>query len=207
LGTARSEAAARGREPGWSMRAPMLVLAAGCVAIGLAPALFWPAIQRATAAWQPGWSPAATSPAPLQTLGAFHVAIAALAALGTLGLWRRVKNNGVTREVTWDCGYALPTPRMQYTAGSFAAIITEWFASILRPRRRASLPDSPFPASARLEVHTPETVLESVVVPIGMLVMRLSTAVRRLQHGRLQAYMLYLLAGVVALAVLALMGA
>jgi len=207
LGTARSEAAARAREPGWSMRAPMLVLAAGCVAIGLAPALFWPAIQRATAAWQPAWSPAATSPAPLQALGAFHVAIAGLTALGIFGLWRRVKHNGVSRAVTWDCGYALPTPRMQYTAGSFAAIITEWFASILRPRRRASLPDSPFPASARLEVHTPETVLESIVVPIGLLFMRLSTAVRRLQHGRLQAYMLYLLAGVVALAVLALMGA
>jgi hydrogenase-4 component B len=36
--------------------------------------------------------------------------------------------------------------------------------------------------------------------------MRVSTAVRRLQHGRLQAYILYLLVGLVALALLASTG-
>ena len=31
--------------------------------------------------------------------------------------------------VTWDCGYAQPTPRMQYTASSFAQPLTDLFAS------------------------------------------------------------------------------
>jgi hypothetical protein len=35
--------------------------------------------------------------------------------------------------------------------------------------------------------------------------MRVSTAVRRLQHGRVQAYILYLVIGLVALAILAVM--
>ena len=37
---------------------------------------------------------------------------------------------------------------MQYTAGSFASIITGWFGWILRPERHAQLPEGPFPAHA-----------------------------------------------------------
>jgi len=50
-----------------------------------------------------------------------------------------------------------------------------------------------FPASASFAAHTPETVLEHVVAPVGDLVMRVSRAARSLQHGRLQSYLLYLL--------------
>jgi hydrogenase-4 component B len=205
LGLPRSEAVARSRECGWRMRLPMLVLGAACVAIGLAPALFWPAVETACAAWQPGWAGTAPS-APLIKLGAFHITLAALATLAAVALWRRVKSNGLSRAVTWDCGYAAPAPRMQYTAGSFASIITSWFAWILRPQRHSHPPQGPFPAHASLEEHTPETVLEGVVEPAGSVVMRVSTAVRRLQHGRLQAYILYLLIGLAALALLALIG-
>ena len=38
------------------MRGPMIVLAAGCVAIGLAPVVFWPAVARAASAWNPAWA-------------------------------------------------------------------------------------------------------------------------------------------------------
>jgi hydrogenase-4 component B len=202
LGLPRSPIAARARECGWPMRLPMLALGAACVAIGLAPVLFWPALAAAAAAWQPAWA-AAPLPAPLVTLGALHLALAALAILAVGFLWRRVTRNGVSRAVTWDCGYAAPTPRMQYTAGSFAGIITGWFAWILRPQRRAKLPKGNFPAQAVFEEHTPETVLEQVIEPAGLLVMRASAAVRRLQHGRVQAYILYLLIGLAALAILA----
>ena len=95
---------------------------------------------------------------------------------------------------------------MQYTAGSFAAIITEWFAWILRPVRHEHRPEVTFPASASFAAHTPETVLEHVVAPVGDVVMRLSRAARSLQHGRLQSYLLYLLIGLAALAVLVLFG-
>jgi hydrogenase-4 component B len=205
LGLPRSEAAKHAHECGWRMRVPMLLLGVACVAIGLAPVLFWPAVATASSAWQPAWADTPL-PAPLVTLGAFHLVVAAIALLAAVLLWRRVRKNGLARAVTWDCGYAAPTPRMQYTAGSFAGIITGWFAWILRPRRHAHLPQGPFPSRASLESHTPETVLEHVIEPAGSVVMRISTAVRRLQHGRLQAYILYLLLGVAALALLALWG-
>jgi len=204
LGLPRTEIAEHVHECGWQMRVPMLTLGTACAAIGLAPCLFWPAIATTSAAWQPAWAGSAL-PAPLVALGAFHLAIAALAILAAVVLWRRVTHNGVSRAGTWDCGYAAPTPRMQYTAGSFSAIITGWFDWILRPQRHVDLPDEHFPARAHLEEHTPETVLEHVLEPAGSLVMRLSTAVRRLQHGRVQAYILYLLIGLAMLAILAAM--
>jgi hydrogenase-4 component B len=205
LGLPRSEAASHVHESGPLMRFPMLVLAVACIVIGLAPALFWPALARATAAWQPAWTETPT-PSPLVALSLCHVTLAALATLAVTLLWRRVRRNGLSRAVTWDCGYAAPTPRMQYTAGSFAGIITGWFAWILRPERHEHAVKGNFPTHASLSSHTPETVLEKVVEPIGDLVMAASTAVRRLQHGRIQAYILYLVLGLAALAVFVFAG-
>lgn len=205
LGLPRAAAAERAHECGWFMRAPMLVLAALCVAIGLAPMFFWPAVARAAAVWQPDWATFA-APASVTTLGICNLVFASLGAVAALMLWRRVKQNGVSRAGTWDCGYAAPTPRMQYTAGSFAGIITSWFAWILQPQKHAHLPQGNFPAHASHAEHTPETVLEKIVVPTGGVVMAISTAVRRLQHGRLQAYILYLVIGLIALALLTVLG-
>jgi hydrogenase-4 component B len=189
------------------MRLPMVVLGMACLTIGLAPILFWPALAIASAAWQPALTNTNTLPsAPLVTLGTFHLALAALVILAAIILWRRVQRNGVSRAGTWDCGYAAPTPRMQYTAGSFAGIITGWFDWILRSQRHAHLPKEIFPAHADFAEHTPETVLEIVVEPASSLVMRVSMAVRHLQHGRVQSYIFYLLLGLVALAILAVMG-
>jgi hydrogenase-4 component B len=201
LGLPRTEAATRAHECGWLMRVPMLVLAAACVAIGLSPVLFWPALARAVADWEPAWAEMPV-PASLATLGVCNVTFAVLGLLAAVLLWKRVRRNGLSRAGTWDCGYAAPTARMQYTAGAFAGIITGWFAWILRPERHAKLPEGNFPTRASFSEHTPETVLEKIVEPIGRVVMEASTLVRRLQHGRLQAYILYLVLGLAALAIL-----
>jgi hydrogenase-4 component B len=205
LGLPRSEAASHAHECGWPMRLPMITLGAACVMIGLAPVLFWPAVAAASAAWHPVWVEG-PAPASLVALGGFHLALAVLASLAVVALWRVVRRNGLQRAVTWDCGYAAATPRMQYTAGSFASIITGWFAWILRPQRHLHPLRGLFPHGGSWAEHTPETVLEHVIQPIGVMVMRVSTAVRRLQHGRLQAYLIYLLVGLAALALVALAG-
>ena len=205
FGAPRTAAVARAHECGPLMRGPMLALAALCVAIGLAPVLFWPAVANAAAAWQPEWA-MTTAPAPLAALGACHVALAFVGTLAVVLLWQRVRQNGIERAVTWDCGYAAPTARMQYTAGSFAEIITGWFDWILRPQRHGERPRGIFPVHASDATHTPETVLEHVVEPVSRVVMNIAAAVRRLQHGRLQFYILYLVIGMAGLAVLVIVG-
>lgn len=199
LGAPRSPAAARAHECVVSMRGAMVLLAGACVVIGLAPAFFWPALARVAGEWNPAWA-TADVPAPLGKLGSLHLLIMLCAVLAGAWLWRRVKQGGLEREPTWDCGYARPTSRMQYTAASFAGIITRWFAFILRPERHEHPPEGMFPATADLREHTPETVLEFIIDPVARAVMLVSSTVRRLQHGRVQSYVLYLLAGVVMLA-------
>ena len=205
LGAPRSEACARAEECGPAMRSAMLLLAAGCLAIGLLPAIFWPAVARAVGSWSPAWA-GEPVPTALRSLGVAQAALALLAILAAAGLGRRARDRGTRRAPTWDCGYAAPASRMQYTAGSFAATITEWFGWILRPERRLERPEVPFPVAASFAEHTPETVLERVVEPAGDVVLRGALAARRLQHGGVQAYVLYLLIGIAALAGLVLAG-
>ena len=109
LGASRSDAASRARECGPAMRGAMLMLAAGCLAIGLAPAIFWPAVLRAADVWNPVWAGTDT-PVALSSLGRLNVALAVLAIISaTAGfwLWQRARRGGLTRALTWDCGYAL----------------------------------------------------------------------------------------------------
>jgi len=203
LGATRSEAAERAHEQGWFMLGPMLGLAAACTTIGLAPVLFWPALKRTAAEWNPAWQQT-SAPASLSALCLAHMLLAACLVIVSLALVRLCRKRGVTRALTWDCGYANPDSRMQYSAGSFADLITGWFSWILLPHRHGESPEGHFPARARRESHTPDTILERGLMPVSQAVLYLSNATRRLQHGRLQFYLAYLLAGLVAISILIL---
>ena len=203
LGTARTTPAARAHESGWWMRAPMLALAATCVAIGLGPVVVWPVAARAVSAWHPGWGTASASPA-LVKLGQVHLGLVMLVALSVAALFRRIRWNGLRRTVTWDCAFAEPRARMQYSAASFASIVAGWFTWILWPQAVVRRPRGVMPSNALRVAHIPETVLERLVRPAGLVVTQLSGAARRFQHGGLQLYVLYVLAGLVAIGALVL---
>lgn len=204
LGAPRTQAAEHAHECGIGMRGPMLALASVCVTIGLAPTLFWPVTSRVVASWNPAWGTVETLP-PLATLGAAQVTLAILALASATWLWRIAHVNGLRRCLTWDCGYAKPSARMQYVSASFAEIVVGWFRWILQPERKLRRPRGLFPAGAiRLE-RVPETVLERVIEPVGAVITAAANCARRLQHGRLQFYVLYVVAGLVALALLVIL--
>jgi len=206
LGAPRTKAAAQAHDCGSAMRGSMLALAGACVAIGLAPVLFWPLVARVIGVWNPAWATTGDLPAPLATLGPVQAVLAALALAAAVGLWRYSRRNGSKRALTWDCGYALPTARMQYSGGSFGDIAAGWFFWILQPERKLRRPRGVFPVESSYVERIPETVLERVIGPARDAVMRVSTAVRQLQQGRLQSYILYLVVGLAALAVLVVLG-
>jgi len=52
----------------------------------------------------------------------------------------------------------------------------------------------------------PETVLERIIAPVSAVIMHVSTAVRRLQHGRVQFYILYVVAGLIAMGIVVFLG-
>jgi hydrogenase-4 component B len=205
LGAARTQRAAQAHECGCWMRGPMLGLASVCVVMGLAPVLFWPAVSRAVVNWRPAWAALEPS-APLAMLGSAQVTLAILALAAAAWLWRKSAANGLRRGPTWDCGYAAPTARMQYTSASFAGIASGWFGWVLQRERKVRRPRGHFPAEAiRLE-RIPETVLERIILPVGTTILQASHAVLRLQHGRLQFYILYVLAGLIGMGMLVLFG-
>lgn len=205
LGAARTKAAKHAHESGPLMRGAMFALAIGCVAIGLAPVLFWPAIARATGPWNAAWSDREPL-ASLVTLSWVHVTLAAIFLAAGIWLWRRVNAGGLRRGLTWDCGYSAPTARMQYTSGSFAGLAGGWFGWILRPEQTQRRPRRTFPRHAFLIERVPETVLERVIAPTAALVMRISGAARRLQHGRVQSYIVYVAGGIAGLAIIVWLG-
>jgi hydrogenase-4 component B len=205
LGAARTQPAAQAHECGYWMRGPMLALASVCLLMGLAPVLCWPAVASAVASWCPTWV-LAEPPAPLATLGSAQVVLAIIVLAAAAWLWWQSSANGLQRGPTWDCGYATPTARMQYTSASFAGIVSGWFRWVLQPERKLRRPRGDFPTEAiRLE-RVPETVLERILAPVGDIIMQASHTVLRLQHGRLQFYILYVLAGLIGIGIFVLLG-
>lgn len=152
LGTARDPAVhCDGEVTAW-MRAPMLVLGAGLVALGLLPGLGLAIVDRPVRLFLSGAGgagPAATIEAARLLAPVARVALLLLLVLAALALLRRWLLGGVPapRHVTWGCGYVGATPRMQYTGASFSAQFAGVFSTVLQLLRRERLPSGPFPGA------------------------------------------------------------
>ncbi len=199
LGIPRSTAAAEAREVPATMRAAMVPLILGCAAIGLVPALFGSLLGRAVHAAAPRLPMPATLTAllqPIQTSALVIAGIAIVAVLTLLAITRRAAT-----ALTWDCGYAEPTARMQYTASSTARGLVGFFGWAMRPAIHAPRPFMLFPSAAAFESHVPDTVLDRALLPALRGARWVLGFARYFQHGRMQLYLLYL--GVTLVALLA----
>ncbi|HET9752971.1 MAG TPA: proton-conducting transporter membrane subunit, partial [Myxococcales bacterium] len=159
LGQPRSGDALHAHEPGPAMLGPMIALAACCAAIGLAPAMVAPVLDSAAAAF--GVQAPIASAVPLGRIAlAGGLLLATLALVGLL-LALRVRRAGAAP--TWDCGYALPTARMQYTSSSFAQMLVGMFSFALRPEEHAPRVAGAFPGPAAYHGEVPDAVLDRLV--------------------------------------------
>lgn len=200
LGTPRIPEHAAGHDPSWQMLLPMGILAGACAVIGLAPALLVPFLARAVSSWQPAANGAELAGlAPLGLLSLLNTALAACLLVGILAIIRRTSGKGDTIAPTWGCGYLAPTPRMQYTASSFADMLVTYFRGVLRPERHEPATRGIFPPTARYHSHVPETTLEKFYLPLLESLYRRTGGLRHLQHGRLHLYILYIFVTLVAL--------
>jgi hydrogenase-4 component B len=191
LGAARPEHRMLTEAPG-AMLTAMGVLLAACFAIGLAPLGIMPLLAAAVA--KPGLavtvpageaSLAALAPAGYLSLGALFLLLVLLSAAGLLQ--RRAPRAG-----TWGCGYAGPLPRARYTPSSFAEMIMGFFHWSLRTRQSGEPRLGLFPPRASFVTHTPDFVLDLLVLPaVAILVSGASCFRRLVQHGVLGTYLLY----------------
>lgn len=186
-------------DPGWSMLLPMVVLVGACALIGIAPAWLLPLLGRVTRAWTDAAAPL-PGLTPLPTLGWLNAALLAGLLLLGLILARSARRAG-QRQPTWDCGYSAPTPRMQYTAASFADGLVTLFAAALRPERHAPRLQGPFPAPSTFASHVPEVVLERLLTPLLRQLGRAAVWLRWIQNGNVHLYILYVLVTLVSMLV------
>ena len=203
LGEPRSADAERTHETTASMRAPLLALAAICLAIGLGAGAAVRIMEPAVAMLS-GTAAESSARVPAQWLfppacGAALLLLLALA--GGLAFLRRrlLAGRPIRKTVTWDCGYAAPTASMQYTAMGFAQPLTHGAAAILRPQVANRPPEGIYPAAAAFRSDTPDIARKDVFDPLFRKTADLLGRLRWLQQGRVHWYVLYIVVVLVVL--------
>jgi formate hydrogenlyase subunit 3/multisubunit Na+/H+ antiporter MnhD subunit len=204
LGEPRSAHARRGHDPDPAMRYPSVVLASVCVAAGLG------------APWVVGWMVAPLesfssgsglpvelalreAAAILAVVASIGVAFIALAVVVALLRKHALSGRSVTRDATWDCGYAAPTARMQYTASSFAAPLVSYFNLVLGTREKHGAIAGYFPRQGAFGTGAPDLFATRLLAPLLKWATGFLARLRGIQAGRAQMYVMYIALMLVAL--------
>lgn len=197
LGEPRIASAEHIHEAGPGMRFAMLLLALGCVLVGLLS----PAIVRAGVSVVGQVTGMKLSVVQTEISGVVgvlwsvvQVGVLFLGVAVAIAVFRRrlLAGRSVAAAGTWDCGYARPTARMQYTGSSFAQPLTFLFRMFLRTRARLAEPKDLFPDRASLHTDTPDASRRFVFHPAFSGLEVFLARLHWLQHGRVQMYVLYI---------------
>jgi len=187
---------------GGAMLGVMVGLALFCVAVGVAPIAALAAVRApvqqllGNAGGEHALEPVTSALAPIETLApALWGAVALVGAM--LALWIRRMPRAF--DATWACGYAAVGSRMQYTAGSFGALLS----SCVVPRALAPTTDSPglrgtHPAAGEFRARHDEPISTRIYEPIFSAFASRFARLRLLQQGNAHLYLGYILAAVVA---------
>jgi formate hydrogenlyase subunit 3/multisubunit Na+/H+ antiporter MnhD subunit len=218
LARPRSAAARQARESAPSMLAAMIVVAVICVVLALAPAAVAAVVTRVVAVIPTGRTatPAVdfaavirlpglgSSIAPGLLAAAF---VAALLAAAVAMRWRARRRPPSAELPLWACGAEDLTPRMQYTATSFAEPLQRVFNDVLRPASDVDVThhsESRYMVSAITYRNRITDALEiRLYHPIVTAVTRAAEVVRRAHNGSVHLYLAYGALGVLVVLVIA----
>ena len=205
LGQPREATLQRAHDPGLLERGGLVLLASGCIALGLAPAQVVERLGAVTSGLGLGGFPGAGQSRWLLALDpirevsyaptVFLVAAAAVMLL-TVAVVRVCYHGRVRRAPAWDCGFAGLDSRMQDTAEGFGQPIRHIFQPFFAMDRE--LP-TPFDRRPRYRVSVEDRIWLGMYAPLGGVVRRLADSFAWVQQGRIAVYLLY---GFVTLVVL-----
>ena len=219
LAMPRSSHAKQAREVSLPMRVGMGVMAFLCVALGLAPMLVVPALDRITAPLT-GASIAgdllskgglALTPvmgeefASVSTpaLGMVLAVIVPVALMGAVVLGGKLRKRFYK---TWGCGLNL-TPRMEYTATAFVQPIKRVFSTIYQPTVKLEtefLEESRYFAKQRhFEVHIEPVFQRYLYDPVVTFSSAVADRLRVIQAGSLHLYLTYIFITLILLLLIA----
>ncbi|MFN8188456.1 MAG: proton-conducting transporter membrane subunit [Gaiellales bacterium] len=186
------------------MRAAVAGLAAGCVALGVAPGLlFGPLVGLAP------WAVAAPATVGLDvpSTGSLPTGTIALVLAGLVGVLALARGRRVAAPApTWACGQ-LVEPPLRWTSAGFTKPLRLVLEAVLRPQREITLrTEGGVVQEVGYEGHVPHLIEERLYRPATGLALAGAARARRLQSGRLGTYVAYLLGLVVVLLAAAKLG-
>ncbi|MCC6503673.1 MAG: hydrogenase 4 subunit B [Deltaproteobacteria bacterium] len=217
LGQWRGKAGFEAVEVNWPMRAAMMMAAASCLALGVFPThvIGWlDSVPQSLVgggigmtARASGWlwlTPVASERASYSApLVFFFIAF----VIGAIYLAFKARRVNVRRAPMWDCGFEKVTPRMQYTATSMSMPTRRIFGfvfsikeSVRAVARQGSLF---FPEKYIYHLKVRDRVWNYLYKPVSEASFYFARRVGKLQHGRIQIYLLYSFVTLVVLLVFA----
>jgi hydrogenase-4 component B len=211
LGQARSRHVRRARRGPWGMLAGQGLLAVLCLALGVLPTWVIGLIDAVPRQVLGGGLPQAgasgwlwlTPVSPQTASYSGPLVVLMLAGIGLTAFWglnhlwaKGAAVRWVHRGDAWDCGFAPPSPRMQYTATSFAQPIRRVFGLIFQIEESVTTQED---GSTRHRLRIRDRFWGLLYLPIARAVESSARRVVRLQSGNVRVYLGWTLATLVGL--------
>lgn len=192
-------------EADWFMRSGMLMAAGTCLFLGVLPTFFidWMDVlteqligsKLSTSAGAAGWmwlTPVAPERASYSGPVVF---IGLILIFGAAYVILHAKAGKIRRRPIWDCGFEKINERMQYNSTSFSMPIRRIFGFLFNIKERATLSPqaahTAFPKRLNYSLHVRDRFWAWIYRPIITVSFWISRKIGNLQHGRIQAYLIY----------------
>jgi hypothetical protein len=204
LGPPRTAATAAATEAPVEMRAAVLLLAAACVVLGIAPGLLF-GLLVGLAPWH---ARTATSVGlHLPSTGGLPTAGFAVALLGVTAAFVFLRGRRVAAPApTWASGQLIE-PELRWTSAGFTKPLRLVLEAVLRPQREIVVrTEHGVLQEVSYSGRVPQLLEERVFSPAIRLVLVGAARARRLQTGRIGTYVAYLIALVLVLLTAAKIG-
>lgn len=112
----------------------------------------------------------------------------------------RVGRKDTAETGTWDCGYSLPDPSMQYTASSFAAPVVNYFKRPLAANNETSVSTDYLPESNwHFHSSVNDWFMTKLFAPVFQWSNKMFGSLRWFQNGKSGQYVLYIFCTVLGL--------
>jgi hydrogenase-4 component B len=202
LGNPRNEAVSHAKESPLVMLVPMVILAVLCLCIGLYPLCTVNLLKGATDLWMgnPGTEVSVVQFAPLQWISVAAVVVMSAVLLIVLLFRLWPKNDAAAG--TWDCGYAQPSNKMQYTGSSSGDTLVRLFGFILWPVSQHPRITGAFPRRFSFKSVVHDTILDRMIIPVFRVAGHYLPMVRVFQKGQTHTYVLYILIIIIVLLII-----
>jgi len=165
-----------------------------CVVIGFYPQPFIGIVNKVL---NHGFVPG-NSASELLKINWFFISLIFMTVLSGVLLfyfWKSIvqKKYGSRVSAAWGCGYGGLTPRMQYTASSYADELNEISQTVLVYHKKMKVPEGVFPIEGAFESHSDDLVDSKILLPIFRNISSLICRINFLSYTDIRYYIAFIL--------------